>query len=59
MQKFTDEMIGDNLEGEVAPFSFNMPTGGEEIRDSSYVCTESYSKDYSNSAAWMNMIGNV
>ncbi|KAL5490845.1 hypothetical protein EMCRGX_G016036 [Ephydatia muelleri] len=32
MRKITDEMIGDNLEGEVAPFSFKMPTGGEEIR---------------------------
>lgn len=32
MRKITDEMTGDNLEGEVAPFSFNMPTGGEEIR---------------------------
>ena len=32
MRKITDEMIGDNLEGEVAPFSFQMPTGGEEIR---------------------------
>ena len=32
MRKIIDEMIGDNLEGEVAPFSFKMPTGGEEIR---------------------------
>ena len=32
MRKITDEMIGDNLEGEVAPFSFKMPTGGEEIQ---------------------------
>eukprot|EP00731_Ephydatia_muelleri_P022036 Em0014g627a len=32
MRKITDEMIGDNLEGEVAPFSFKMPTGREEIR---------------------------
>ena len=32
MRKITDEMIGDNLEGEVASFSFNLPSGGEEIR---------------------------
>ena len=32
MRKIIDEMIGDNLEGEVAPFAFNLPSGGEEIR---------------------------
>ena len=31
------EQVGDNLEAETAPFSFSIPSGGEELRVAAHV----------------------
>ena len=30
MQHISTQIVGDNLKGEIAPFSFPLPSGGEE-----------------------------
>ena len=32
MRHISTQIVGDNLKGEIAPFSFPLPSGGEEIR---------------------------
>ena len=31
--------VGDNLKGDIAPFSFPLPSGGEEVKGSTLVYT--------------------
>ena len=35
MRHISTEIVGDNLKGEIAPFSFPLPSGGLEIRGAS------------------------
>ena len=32
MRHISTRIVGDNLKGEIAPFSFRLPSGGEEIK---------------------------
>ena len=32
MWQFSKQIVSDNLKGELAPFSFMLPSGGEEIK---------------------------
>ena len=32
MREISKQIVGDNLKGELAPFSFMLPSGGEEIK---------------------------
>ena len=32
MRHISTHIVGDNLKGEIAPFSFPLPSGGKEIR---------------------------
>ena len=32
MRHISSQIVGDNLKGEIAPFSFTIPSGGEEIK---------------------------
>ena len=37
MRHISSQIVGDNLKGEIAPFSFPIPSGGEEIKGASLV----------------------
>lgn len=37
MRRLSNEIIGDNLTGEIAPFSFPLASGGEEIKGAALV----------------------
>ena len=32
MRHISSQIVGDNLKGEIAPFSVTIPSGGEEIK---------------------------
>ena len=32
MRHISSQIVGDNLKGEIAPFSFPIPSGGKEIK---------------------------
>ena len=32
MHHISSQIVGDNLKGEIAPFSFTIPSGGEKIK---------------------------
>ena len=36
-RKVANEQVGDNLKAETAPFSFNLTSGGEELRAAAHV----------------------
>ena len=37
MHLISNQIVGDNLKGEIAPFSFTIPSGGEEIKEAPLV----------------------
>ena len=37
MRQISCLIVGDNLKGEIAPFSFPLPSGGEEVKGSPLV----------------------
>eukprot|EP00731_Ephydatia_muelleri_P009823 Em0005g409a len=37
MRQISCQIVGDNLKGEIAPFSFSLPSGGEEVKGSPLV----------------------
>ena len=39
MRQISCQIVGDNLKGEIAPFSFPLPSGGEEVKGSPLVYT--------------------
>ena len=38
MRQISCQIVGDNLKVEIAPFSFPLPSGGEEVKGSPLVC---------------------
>ena len=36
MRHISSQIVGDNLKGEIAPFSFTIPSGGEETKGRSF-----------------------
>ena len=40
----SNELVGDNLEVELAPFSFKLSNGGEELRGAAFAYTSSLTK---------------
>ena len=36
MREISKQIVSDNLKGELAPFSFMLPSGGEEIKGAIY-----------------------
>ena len=39
MRHICRQIVGDNLKGEMALFSFPLPSGGEELRGAPLVCS--------------------
>ena len=44
MREISKQIVSDNLKGELAPFSFMLPSGGEEIKESSKYIPELVAK---------------
>ena len=40
----SNELVGDNLEVKLAPFSFKLSNGGEELRGAAFAYTPSLTK---------------